>query len=76
MLAPGPGRWSDALRPRRRLRGLGALATDLAEQLRRTRREAERARAVACAVTALQEAIVQSVASGLVTVDAQGRSPS
>ncbi len=50
-----------------------ALASYLAEQLRRTgERLAEREVDLA-AITALHEAIVQSVASGLVTVDGAGR---
>jgi len=51
----------------------GALATYLAEQLRRTGEKLEARESDLAAVTALQEAIVQSVAAGLVTVDAQGR---
>ena len=51
----------------------GALATYLAEQLRRTGEKLEARESDLEAVTALQEAIVQSVAAGLVTLDAAGR---
>lgn len=51
----------------------GALATYLAEQLRRTGEKLEARESDLAAVTALQEAIVQSVASGLVTLDADDR---
>lgn len=51
----------------------GALATYLAEQLRRTGERLEARESDLAAVTALQEAIVQSVASGLVTLDAGDR---
>ncbi|MEI6224559.1 MAG: ATP-binding protein [Deltaproteobacteria bacterium] len=51
----------------------GALANYLAEQLRRTGERLEASESDLAAVTALQEAIVQSVAAGLVTLDAQGR---
>jgi two-component system sensor histidine kinase PilS (NtrC family) len=50
-----------------------ALATYLAEQLRRTGEQLEASVSDLAAVTALQEAIVQSVAAGLVTLDAAGR---
>jgi two-component system sensor histidine kinase PilS (NtrC family) len=50
-----------------------ALATYLAEQLRRTGEKLEARESDLAAVTALQEAIVQSVASGLLTLDAQDR---
>ena len=51
----------------------GALATYLAEQLRRTGERLEARESDLAAVTALQEAIVQSVASGLLTLDAADR---
>jgi two-component system sensor histidine kinase PilS (NtrC family) len=51
----------------------GALATYLAEQLRRTGEKLEARESDLAAVTALQEAIVQSVAAGLVTLDAADR---
>ena len=51
----------------------GVLATYLAEQLRRTGEKLEARESDLAAVTALQEAIVQSVAAGLVTLDADGR---
>jgi two-component system sensor histidine kinase PilS (NtrC family) len=51
----------------------GALATYLAEQLRRTGEKLEARESDLAAVTALQEAIVQSVAAGLVTLDATDR---
>lgn len=51
----------------------GALATYLAEQLRRTGERLEASESDLAAITALQEAIVQSVAAGLVTLDAQDR---
>jgi two-component system sensor histidine kinase PilS (NtrC family) len=51
----------------------GALATYLAEQLRRTGEKLEARESDLAAVTALQEAIVQSVAAGLVTLDSEGR---
>jgi two-component system sensor histidine kinase PilS (NtrC family) len=51
----------------------GALATYLAEQLRRTGEKLEARESDLAAVTALQEAIVQSVAAGLVTLDAEDR---
>jgi two-component system sensor histidine kinase PilS (NtrC family) len=51
----------------------GALATYLAEQLRRTGEQLEASVSDLAAVTALQEAIVQSVAAGLVTLDAADR---
>jgi two-component system, NtrC family, sensor histidine kinase PilS len=50
-----------------------ALATYLAEQLRRTGEKLEASESDLAAVTALQEAIVQSVASGLLTLDAEDR---
>ena len=50
-----------------------ALATYLAEQLRRTGEKLEARESDLAAVTALQEAIVQSVAAGLVTLDADDR---
>jgi two-component system sensor histidine kinase PilS (NtrC family) len=50
-----------------------ALATYLAEQLRRTGERLQASESDLAAVTALQEAIVQSVASGLVTLDAEDR---
>ncbi len=50
-----------------------ALATYLAEQLRRTGETLEARESDLEAVTALQEAIVQSVSAGLVTLDAGGR---
>jgi len=51
----------------------GALATYLAEQLRRTGEKLEASQSDLAAVTALQGAIVQSVASGLLTLDAEDR---
>ena len=51
----------------------GALATYLSEQLRRTGEKLEASESDLAAITALQEAIVQSVASGLVTLDAEDR---
>lgn len=51
----------------------GALATYLAEQLRRAGERLEASESDLAAVTALQEAIVQSVAAGLVTLDAEDR---
>jgi two-component system sensor histidine kinase PilS (NtrC family) len=48
----------------------GALATYLAEQLRSTGEKLEASESDLAAVTALQEAIVQSVNSGLLTLDA------
>jgi two-component system, NtrC family, sensor histidine kinase PilS len=51
----------------------GALATYLAEQLRRTGEQLAASVSDLAAVTALQEAIVQSVAAGLVTLDADER---
>ncbi len=50
-----------------------ALATYLAEQLRRTGERLEARESDLAAITALQEAIVQSVASGLLTLDADDR---
>ena len=50
-----------------------ALATYLAEQLRRTGEKLEARESDLEAITALQEAIVQSVAAGLVTLDAENR---
>ncbi len=51
----------------------GALATYLAEQLRRTGERLEESESDLEKVTALQEAIVQSVTAGLVTLDAEER---
>jgi two-component system sensor histidine kinase PilS (NtrC family) len=50
-----------------------ALATYLADQLRRTGEKLEASQSDLAAVTALQEAIVQSVASGLLTLDVDDR---
>ncbi len=50
-----------------------ALAGYLAEQLRRTGQRLEEREVDLAAITALQESIVQSVASGLVTIDGSGR---
>jgi two-component system sensor histidine kinase PilS (NtrC family) len=50
-----------------------ALASYLAEQLRRTGERLEEREVDLAAITALHESIVQSVASGLVTVDGGGR---
>jgi len=50
-----------------------ALASYLSEQLRRTGERLEEREGDLAAITALHEAIVQSVASGLVTVDGAGR---
>jgi two-component system sensor histidine kinase PilS (NtrC family) len=50
-----------------------ALASYLAEQLRRTGERLEAREGQLAAITALHESIVQSVASGLVTVDVAGR---
>jgi two-component system, NtrC family, sensor histidine kinase PilS len=50
-----------------------ALASYLAEQLRRTGERLEAREVDLAAITALHESIVQSVASGLVTIDAGGR---
>ena len=49
-----------------------ALASYLAEQLRRTGERLEAREVDLAAITALHESIVQSVASGLVTIDAAG----
>jgi two-component system sensor histidine kinase PilS (NtrC family) len=51
----------------------GALSTYLAEQLRRTGERLEAREVDLATITALHEAIVQSVASGLLTLDAGGR---
>ncbi|GEJ55665.1 ATP-binding protein [Anaeromyxobacter diazotrophicus] len=50
-----------------------ALASYLAEQLRRTGERLEAREVDLAAITALHESIVQSVASGLVTIDVEGR---
>ncbi len=50
-----------------------ALASYLAEQLRRTGERLEEREVDLAAITALHESIVQSVSSGLVTIDASGR---
>jgi two-component system, NtrC family, sensor histidine kinase PilS len=50
-----------------------ALASYLSEQLRRTGERLEAREGDLAAITALHESIVQSVAAGLVTVDAAGR---
>ncbi len=50
-----------------------ALASYLAEQLRRTGERLEEREVDLAAITALHESIVQSVASGLVTLDGGGR---
>jgi two-component system sensor histidine kinase PilS (NtrC family) len=50
-----------------------ALSSYLAEQLRRTGERLDASEVDLAAITALNEAIVQSVASGLLTVDAGGR---
>ncbi len=50
-----------------------ALASYLAEQLRRTGERLEEREVDLAAITALHESIVQSVASGLVTTDGAGR---
>lgn len=50
-----------------------ALSSYLAEQLRRTGERLEAREVDLAAITALHESIVQSVASGLVTIDAAGR---
>jgi two-component system sensor histidine kinase PilS (NtrC family) len=49
-----------------------ALASYLADQLRRTGEQLEESEVDLAAITALHESIVQSVASGLVTVDGAG----
>jgi two-component system sensor histidine kinase PilS (NtrC family) len=50
-----------------------ALAAYLADQLRRTGQRLEEREVDLAAITALHESIVQSVASGLLTVDGRGR---
>ena len=50
-----------------------ALASYLAEQLRRTGERLEEREVDLAAITALHESIVQSVASGLVTIDGRGK---
>jgi two-component system sensor histidine kinase PilS (NtrC family) len=50
-----------------------ALASYLAEQLKRTGQRLEESQGDLAAITALHEAIVQSVASGLLTLDQAGR---
>ncbi|HET9597342.1 MAG TPA: ATP-binding protein [Anaeromyxobacteraceae bacterium] len=50
-----------------------ALASYLSEQLRRTGERLEAREVDLAAITALHESIVQSVASGMVTIDATGR---
>lgn len=51
----------------------GALASYLAEQLRRTGERLEAREGDLATITALHESIVQSVASGLLTLDPRGR---